>query len=98
MKEKDRKESRKRTLLRVFFGAMSICAAVVLLGDLAARTVAAMGGFSFSLNHASSIGIIGGADGPTSVLIMSAAAPVWHMILEALVLILGIMGWRHFKK
>lgn len=95
MKETDRKDGRKRAFLRVFFGVMTVCAAVILLGDLAARILSAVGGLSFSLNHAASIGIIGGADGPTSVLIMSAATPLWHMAIEVLVLILGILGWHH---
>jgi oxaloacetate decarboxylase beta subunit len=42
---------------------------------LGAIGLSAMGIFDFSLNDAAAIGIIGGADGPTSIYVASKLAP-----------------------
>ena len=84
--------------MRCFFIAIILCAAISLLGDLAGRIVSVMGGVSFSLNRAAGIGVIGGADGPTSILIMSAPASFWQTALEAVILLAGIFGLRFLNR
>lgn len=98
MEQKNKKEAVQRKLLRFLCAAMIVFAAVCLLWDLAAWIIYAKGGFSFSVNHAASIGIIGGADGPTSVLVMASAASLWQTVLEVMMLIAGILGWRYFRR
>ena len=98
MEQKNKQETGKRKCFRILFALMILCGAAMLLGDLAAWVIHAMGGISFSINHAASIGIIGGADGPTSVLIASSTAPFWHIAIESLILLAGILGWCHLKR
>lgn len=66
-----------------------------LLGDFAIWMLFRTGGFSFSVSPASTIGIIGGADGPTAIFVTSSAAPVWKAALNFILLLLGIVGFRY---
>ena len=68
------------------------------LGDFAAWVLYRTGGISFSIPPAASIGIIGGADGPTAIFVTSSAAPVWKLALNFILLVLGIAGFRSFGR
>ena len=84
--------------MRFFFIIIILCAEISLLSDLAGHIVSVMGGVSFSLNRAASIGVIGGADGPTSILIMSEPASFWQTAFEAVILLVGILGLRSLSR
>ena len=43
--------------------------------------------------EAASIGIIGGADGPTAILVTSQPAGFWNDLIPLVILILGIVGF-----
>ena len=46
---------------------------------------------------AASIGIIGGADGPTAIFITSHPANLWGILVPAVLLAIGIIGYIHFR-
>lgn len=100
MTKKPNKEAfRIRGFLRIGSAVLALCSALELLGFLLARFLGELlGGVSFSLTKASSIGIIGGADGPTSVLVTASAAPVWQLLAWGMLLVLGIWGFRYFGR
>ena len=80
------------------FAAVSVLGALGLAGSLAAWLMGnVLGGISFSV-PASSVGIIGGADGPTAVFVTAAAGPVWEPALWAILLAGGIIGCRRVNK
>lgn len=92
------KETQKKKLwsriMRWLCVVMIVCSVLGFLGDFAAWMVFKTGGFSFSVPPAATIGIIGGADGPTSIFVTSSAAPVWKAALNFILLLLGIFGFR----
>lgn len=90
--KKDKKTISRRPVLRVAGAVLVVCSCLKLLGYLISWIIATVsGGISFSLTKASSIGIIGGADGPTSIFVATAAAPLWRVIGWSMLLILGIV-------
>lgn len=92
-------ESKKKKRWCFVFAALSLVSGLNLLSWLAAWLIGnVLGGISFPVNRAASIGIIGGADGPTSIFITAAAAPIWELLLWILLLSVGIYGCRHFRK
>ena len=96
----EQKEKTGGKSLRGFaFGTLAVCGALGILDFLASWLIARVfGGISFNVTKAATIGIIGGADGPTSVFITAAAAPAWQLLLWILMLVIGIRGFRHFRK
>ena len=80
------------------FAAVSALGGLGLLGYLAAWLIGnVLGGISFSL-PASTIGIIGGADGPTAVFVTAAAGSAWEPVLYAFMLVVGIIACRRLKR
>jgi len=45
-----------------------------------------------------SVGIIGGADGPTSILVTTATGPDWEFMLFSAIFILGIAGYFWLRR
>ncbi len=91
-------QKKKKRLWQFAFGALSLVSGLNLLGNLAAWVIAdVLGGISFPVKKAATIGIIGGADGPTAIFVTAAAAPVWQQLLWLLLLAVGICGYRHFR-
>lgn len=94
MGKPDKKKSRFiscKNCLRFVFGVCAFLGAADLLMNtaisLAAYFVAHSG---FSVSETASIGIIGGADGPTSILVVS---PPWTAyIFPVLLIIVGLFG------
>lgn len=89
----------KKKLCYLLFGACAVYGAFELLGLLITYLFLyshALG--SVSAMEASSIGIIGGADGPTSVFVTTASQGSY--LLPVLLLILGVGGilWLRRKK
>ena len=83
----------------------AVCAVGLLISGLklaealAARLIAAgSGGFSFSVRQAASIGIIGGADGPTAIFVTATPAPVWQILLWLCLLAGAILGLVYLRR
>ena len=89
---------KKKTLLRLACLLLAILSGFNLLTGIAAWLIADIfGGISFNVTKASTIGIIGGADGPTSVFVAASPAPAWELLLWLALLAAGIYGFRHFR-
>ncbi len=92
---------------RFLFAAMAAYGAAELLGGIWANLVylgiRLWGRFSgspqmvgISTVESSSIGIIGGADGPTAIFVTT---PIWmHYILPVLALVIGIWGFLRLRR
>ena len=91
------KEHHQKRVLRFLLRVFAWLLALSLLGDLAAWGVRLLGGISFGVHGAATIGIIGGADGPTAIFVTSSTTPVWQSILKLLLLIASILGMRYRK-
>ena len=90
---------KKKTILSIAFLALSVISGWNLLNCAASWVIGNVpGGISFNVTKAATIGVIGGADGPTSVFITAAPAPIWEIILWAALLVAGIWGWSRMKK
>lgn len=88
-----------RRYCRFGFLLLAVLSSIKLLGNLAAwLVVQRFGGISFSVSQASSIGVIGGADGPTAIFVTSAPVPGWQLVLTVILLIAGISGFFVLKK
>ena len=98
MDQQNRKKVKYRNLWSYLFAVLTLCAALSLLGDLTAWILHCMGGISFSVNRAATVGIIGGADGPTAVFVTASTSPFWYTVFKFLFLMIGILGWRHLKQ
>lgn len=64
--------------------------------------IAALGiglsGCVFLPPEAGSVGVIGGADGPTAVFVTTQGYPVWPTVLLLVAAIIGFLLWRRFHK
>jgi Na+-transporting methylmalonyl-CoA/oxaloacetate decarboxylase beta subunit len=90
---------KKKTFLRLAFLGLSVFGGWNLLCSVAARLIGNVpGGVSFDVTKAATIGVIGGADGPTAVFITAAPVPVWEILLWAVLLTAGILGFNRLKK
>lgn len=81
---------------RFIFGAAAIYGAARLLGSLISRVVAYFVGVSVAVRESATIGVIGGADGPTAVFV---TAPRWTGHLVSLgALIVGVAGFLLLRR
>ena len=93
MADEKMKETRKRFFCRLASGALAVWSGLELLGYFVTWVIAEVfGGISFKVSDSSTIGIIGGADGPTSVFVAAAVGPDWLLLLWFLLLAAGIWG------
>ena len=85
------KEKGMKLLGKVLFGALAAYGAAELLGSLVAWVLMQYyKTSSLNVGEAASIGVIGGADGPTAVFVTT---PGWlHYIAPVLLLMIGIWG------
>lgn len=89
----------RKSLWRFLFAAMAVYAGVNLLIDLAAWLIVKVyGGLSFAVPSASTIGIIGGADGPTAVFVTASVGSAWQMFGMILLLAVGILGYLKLSR
>lgn len=89
------KRNHRRKLLAA---VIALCSGISILGDFAAWIIRRMGGISFSVRNAATIGIIGGADGPTAVFITASGSPGWQILVKILLLIAAFLLWRSYSK
>ena len=86
-------------LLRVVCGALAVFGILKVFGFLAAWLIGdVIGGISFSVTNAATIGVIGGADGPTAVFVTASKGPVWELALWSVLTAAGIWGSLRFRK
>lgn len=91
----------RKSLWRFLFAAFAVLAAGWIL---LSRLFLYFGMFletltwSFSPNHAASIGVIGGADGPTAIFVTGPAGFDWDIAIVAVVLILSIAAYLRLRK
>ena len=98
MRDRENSSGRRKNPKRFAFAAMAALGGLGVLSYLACWLIGNMlGGISFSL-PASSIGIIGGADGPTSVFVAASAGPAWELLLCIAMLFVGMVGYRRLNK
>ena len=90
---------KKQTLLRIASLLLAIISGFNFLSGIAAWLISdVFGGISFSTTKASSIGIIGGADGPTAIFITAAHPQIWELLLWLILLAASLYGLRRFRK
>lgn len=89
-----RKQNQTNRRCKILVAVIALCCAISLLGDFAAWVIQKIGGFSFPIRNAATIGIIGGADGPTAIFVTAAQSPGWQIILKILVLTAAILVWH----
>lgn len=98
MSSQMRKNISYQKVLRLLCLAVAVFCGISLLGDVAAWIICRFDGISFGVSSASTIGIIGGADGPTAIFVTAAASPGWLTSGKLLVLMISLLGWRYFKR
>lgn len=92
--EKMKDYAYRKSPWRFAFAAMAVIGAVELLGYLAAWfAVNVLGGISFPVTEAATVGIIGGADGPTAVFVAASVGPVSELLWVLLLTAAGIYGY-----
>jgi len=90
---------KKKTLMRLACLVLALISGFNLLSCIAAWLIAdVFGGISFNVTKSSTIGIIGGADGPTAVFVTATPVQGWEILLWLAILVVGIFGCRHFRK
>ena len=90
----------KKSLLRILFLGCAVLGAWELAGSPAARITALVmkAGPILKSTEAATIGIIGGADGPTAVFV-TGIQPFWRAyFLPAAMLVIGILGYFRTRK
>ena len=81
---------------RFLFAGFAVYGGIRLLDKLWTIIVFWWATGGFQKTEAASIGIIGGADGPTAIFVTS---PTWtHWVVPVLILVLGIYGFRRLCK
>lgn len=81
---------------RFLFAGLAVYGGIRLLDRVWTQLVVWWVTGVFQKKEAASIGIIGGADGPTSIFVTT---PMWtHWLVPALLLVLGIWGYTRLRK
>ena len=80
------------------FAAMSVSGALGLIYEGIVRWILLRICVNIPDMKAASIGIIGGADGPTAVFVSAAPAPIAEPVIFALLLIVGVIGLICLKR
>lgn len=90
-------KKQRKSSWRFAFLAAAVIGALELLGSAAAWIFCRLAvAPQFAVGEAASIGIIGGADGPTAIFV---AGPGWtSLMLPLLLLIVGVVGYLRLCK
>ena len=73
-----------------------VCLVVAIIGALSLlwQGVIMVLAYTLTRNEAASIGIIGGADGPTAIFVTTTMAPIaYKVIIPLILLVIGIIGF-----
>ncbi len=82
---------------RFLFLAAAVFSGLWLAAD-AAFQMAILSSLEANLGQAGSVGIIGGADGPTAVFLTAKVGFDWNLLLMVLLLAAGIFGFLRLRK
>ena len=87
------------TFLRIACLLLAVVSGFNFLSGIAAWLIAdVFGGISFNVTEASTIGIIGGADGPTAIFVTATHPHIWEILLWLVILAVSLYGLRRFRK
>ena len=79
-----------RKFLQILFSGTSFCGAVGLFRIFLYRIIAWFNGVTVAVGKSATVGVIGGADGPTAVFV---STPRWTgHVISAIALMTGIVG------
>ena len=81
---------------RFLFAALAIYGGWELFGGLAAALLYLA--MSDPLSQAGSVGIIGGADGPTAIFVTTRVPEWYHFGIPLMLLLVGILGYYRLRK
>ena len=81
---------------RFLFAALAVYGGWKLIGGLAAALLYLS--LSDPLSQAASVGIIGGADGPTAIFVTTRVPELYHFVIPALLMAVGIWGFVRLRK
>lgn len=81
---------------RFLFAALTIYGGWELFGGLAAALLYLA--MSDPLSQAGSVGIIGGADGPTAIFVTTRVPEWYHFGIPLMLLLVGILGYYRLRK
>ena len=81
---------------RFLFAALAIYGGWELFGSLAAALLYLA--MSDPLSQAGSVGIIGGADGPTAIFVTTRVPEWYHFGIPLMLLLVGILGYYRLRK
>ena len=91
-----KRAERSRRLWRLAFGTV-ICAAILALILELIPVIAALVGAGATLGGGGSVGIIGGADGPTAIFVTSTLISWPALLVTTLLLVTAILGFSKTK-
>ena len=86
----------RRSPWRFLFAALAIYGGWELFGGLAAALLYLA--MSDPLSQAGSVGIIGGADGPTAIFVTTRVPEWYHFGIPLMLLLVGILGYYRLRK
>lgn len=90
------KEKKRKSPWRFFFAAIAAFGVWELIGGAVVGFLLGTG--IFTPGKASTIGVIGGADGPTAIFV-THSAPAWYQIvIPAAMVAVGIWGYLRLRK
>ena len=90
---------KKQTLLRLASLLLALISGFNFLSGIAAWLISdVFGGISFNVTKASTIGIIGGADGPTAIFVTATHPHLLEILLWLALLTVSLYGLRRFRK
>ena len=81
---------------RFAFVAVAIYATWELLGNIIAELAVLV--FSLTHSEAASVGVIGGADGPTAIFVTTRVPELYHYGIPILLLVIGILGFLRLRR
>lgn len=96
-KNEGRETVRRKSPWRFLFAACAALGTMELLGSFAAWLMyLSMSDPLLTMGEAASVGIIGGADGPTAIFV---ATPGWtHYLVPCFLVVVGVWGFIRFSK
>lgn len=90
---------KKQTLLRIAGLLLALISGIHFVSGIAAWLICdVFGGISCNVTKAGSIGIIGGADGPTAIFVTAAHPHLWELLLWLILLAASLYALRRFRR
>ncbi len=86
----------RKSPLRFVFLAMALMGGLLFLGDILITLLV----HDLLNGHTGAVGIIGGADGPTSIFVTTTVrgSMMWDLVVYAALIVVGLLGYGFFRK